>query len=61
MDNPVQVQRSTGVHAPKTRNSVAVQHAHDKDNSFMLNCYAVRWWVVLCSPCCVPLARGYPC
>jgi hypothetical protein len=43
MDNPVQVQRSTGLHDHNTRNCVAVQYAHDKDKSFLLNCYAVRW------------------
>ncbi|MDR1053983.1 MAG: hypothetical protein LBL39_07380 [Planctomycetaceae bacterium] len=47
MDNPVQVKRSTGLLDHNTRNCVAVQHAHDKDKSFLLNCYAVRWWVAL--------------
>ncbi|MDR1053877.1 MAG: hypothetical protein LBL39_06840 [Planctomycetaceae bacterium] len=41
MDNPVQVQRSTGLHAHHNWNCVAVQPVHGKNKFSLLNCYAV--------------------
>ncbi|MDR1052948.1 MAG: hypothetical protein LBL39_02130 [Planctomycetaceae bacterium] len=46
MDNPVQVQRSTGLRRLPQRNCVAVQHVHGKDKRFRLNYYVVPVGVV---------------
>ncbi|MDR1053970.1 MAG: hypothetical protein LBL39_07315 [Planctomycetaceae bacterium] len=50
MDNPVQVERSTGLGNHLDRNCVAVQQRKFIFAVIVLNCYAVRWWVVLCTP-----------
>jgi hypothetical protein len=49
MDNPVQVERSTGLGNLLNLNCVAVQLVHGKDKFFLLNCYAVPC-VVLALP-----------
>ncbi|MDR1052620.1 MAG: hypothetical protein LBL39_00435 [Planctomycetaceae bacterium] len=61
MDNPVQVQRSTGSGNLLNRNYVVVQQKKFILAVSVLNCYAVPCIGGAFTPCCTPFARGYPC
>ncbi|MDR1053153.1 MAG: hypothetical protein LBL39_03165 [Planctomycetaceae bacterium] len=61
MDNPVQVQRSTGAGNHHNRNYVVVQQGKFIFTESVLNCYAVPVEEVAATPCCTSFARGYPC
>ncbi|MDR1052697.1 MAG: hypothetical protein LBL39_00825 [Planctomycetaceae bacterium] len=60
MDNPVQVQRSTGGGCLLQRNCVAVQ----PETFIFAERVELLRSSVCCgcvTPCCTPFARGYPC
>jgi hypothetical protein len=58
MDNPVQVERSTGVGNLLHRNYVVVQQRKFILAVSVLNCYAVLFVVGAFTPCCTSFARG---
>ncbi|MDR1053075.1 MAG: hypothetical protein LBL39_02775 [Planctomycetaceae bacterium] len=61
MDNPVQVERSTGLGNLLNRNYVVVQQRKFILAVSELNCYAVPCIGGIFTPCCTSFARGYPC
>jgi hypothetical protein len=60
MDNPVQVERSTGLGNYHNQNYVVVQQRKVILAVSVLNCYAVRCKEIPFTPCCTSFARGYP-
>ncbi|MDR1053746.1 MAG: hypothetical protein LBL39_06180 [Planctomycetaceae bacterium] len=58
MDNPVQVQRSTGLGNLLNRNYVVVQQRKFILAVSVLNCYAVPCFGALLTPCCTVVCTG---